>query len=42
VTAAAGVASFGTLSINQAGVGYTLVAGSGGLTGATSVTFDIN
>jgi hypothetical protein len=42
VTAAAGVASFGTLSINNTGVGYTLVAGSGGLTGATSVTFDIN
>jgi hypothetical protein len=42
VTAAAGVASLGTLSINKAGVGYTLVAGSGGLTGATSVTFDIN
>jgi hypothetical protein len=42
VTAAAGVASFGTLSINNPGVGYTLVAGSGGVTGATSVTFDIN
>ena len=43
VTAAAGVASFAALSINNAGVGYTLVAGSGGaLTGATSGTFDIN
>jgi len=42
VTAAAGVASFAALSITNAGVGYTLVAGSGALTGATSGTFDIN
>jgi len=42
VTAAAGVASFGALSINNAGVGYTLRAGSGALAGATSGTFDIN
>jgi len=42
VAAAAGVASFATLSINNAGVGYTLRAGSGALAGATSVTFDIN
>src|SRR5207244_3259002 len=42
VAAAAGVASFATLSINNAGVGYTLVAGSGALTSATSGAFDIN
>jgi len=42
VAAAAGVASFAALSINNAGVGYTLVAGSAGLGGATSLTFDIN
>src|SRR5436190_22529274 len=42
VAAAAGVASFAMLSINNAGVGYTLRAGSGALAGATSVTFDIN
>jgi len=42
VAAAAGVASFATLSINNAGVGYTLRAGSGALAGATSGTFDIN
>src|SRR5207249_2067867 len=42
VAAAAGVASFATLSINNAGVGYTLRAGSGALAVATSGTFDIN
>jgi len=42
VAAVAGVATFASLSINNAGVGYTLVAGAGGLAGATSVTFDIN
>jgi hypothetical protein len=41
VAAAAGVASFATLSINNVGVGYTLVAGSGGLTG-TSAIFDVD
>jgi hypothetical protein len=40
VAAVAGVASFATLSIDKVGVGYTLVAGSGGLTG-TSATFDV-
>jgi hypothetical protein len=40
VAAVAGVASFGTLRIDKVGVGYTLVAGSGGLTG-TSATFDV-
>jgi len=42
VAAAAGVASFATLSINNAAAGYTLRAGSGALAGATSGTFDIN
>ncbi|HYV48249.1 MAG TPA: Ig-like domain-containing protein, partial [Myxococcaceae bacterium] len=43
LTAAAsgGVASFGTLSIDKAGLGYTLVASSTGLTSATSAAFDI-
>src|SRR5207247_680946 len=40
--AVAGVPTFASLSINKAGVGYTLGAGAGGLAGATSVTFDIN
>ena len=37
----AGVASFATLSIDQAGVGYTMVATSPGYTDATSATFTI-
>ncbi|MBK9655985.1 MAG: hypothetical protein IPO66_11175 [Rhodanobacteraceae bacterium] len=37
----AGIASFGGLSINTAGPGYTLTASSGALTGATSNAFDI-
>jgi hypothetical protein len=40
--AAAGVASFGNLSINLTGPGYKLVATSGGLTSATSTAFAIN
>jgi hypothetical protein len=36
-----GVASFTTLSIDQEGTGYTLVATAGALTGATSTAFDI-
>ncbi|TRZ97737.1 MAG: hypothetical protein D4R84_04765, partial [Rhodocyclaceae bacterium] len=39
--AVAGVATFSDLSINNAGTGYTLTANSSGLTGATSVSFDI-
>jgi hypothetical protein len=39
--ASSGVASFTDLSINQNGDGYTLVATSSGLTGATSTNFDI-
>jgi hypothetical protein len=39
--ASAGVATFNDLSINSAGVGYTLVATSTGLTGATSAAFTI-
>ena len=37
-----GVASFGDLSVDKVGTGYTLTASSGGLTGATSVSFDVN
>ncbi len=41
VAAVGGVASFPTLSIDRAAVGYTLVASSGALAGATSQPFDI-
>jgi hypothetical protein len=41
VTAVAGVATFSTLSINKTGVGYTLAASAGALTGATSSGFTI-
>jgi N-acetylneuraminic acid mutarotase/S-adenosylmethionine hydrolase len=41
VTVSNGVATFGDLSINMAGSGYTLVASSGVLTGATSNGFAI-
>ena len=41
VTAVSGVATFSTLSINNAGTGYTLVASASGLTGATSTAFNI-
>jgi hypothetical protein len=41
VAAAAGVASFTNLSINNPGTGYTLSAASSGLTGATSLAFNI-
>jgi hypothetical protein len=37
----AGVATFSGLSINKAAAGYTLTAGSGSLTGATSSAFTI-
>jgi len=40
-SASAGVATFVDLSINKAGVGYTLVASSSALTPATSAAFDI-
>ncbi|KFE72161.1 S8 family serine peptidase [Hyalangium minutum] len=40
-TMAAGVATFSNLSINKAGVGYTLTASSGTLTSATSAAFNI-
>ena len=41
VAAAAGVASFSTLKIDKAGLGYTLAASATGLTGALTATFDI-
>jgi hypothetical protein len=41
VTVSGGVATFGNLSINNAGTGYTLTAASGSLTGATSAGFNI-
>ncbi len=41
VSAANGVATFATLSINKAGAGYTLQATSSGLTSATCQTFSI-
>jgi hypothetical protein len=42
VAAVSGVATFANLSINKAGIGYTLVATSGTLTAATSTAFNIN
>jgi hypothetical protein len=41
VAAAGGIASFGNLSINNSGTGYTLTASATGLTQATSNPFDI-
>ena len=42
LNAVAGVATFSNLSINRDGVGYTLSAASGGLTGATSSAFTVS
>jgi hypothetical protein len=39
--AVAGIATFGTLTLNHAGSGYTLSASAAGLTTATSGSFDI-
>src|SRR4029077_14638915 len=41
VTAVHGVATFADLSIDRSGVGYSLVATSSGVRGATSTTFDV-
>ena len=41
VNAVGGVATFSTLSLNRTGTGYTLIASSGGLTGATSTAFSV-
>ena len=41
VAAVSGIATFSTLSINKVGVGYTLTAASGALTGATSAAFNV-
>ena len=37
--AVAGIATFNNLQIDQPGIGYTLTAAAGGLTGATSAVF---
>jgi len=42
VAAVAGVATFSTLTLNKAAVGYTLAASASGLTGATSSAFTVN
>ena len=42
VPAVAGVATFGNLSIDKVGAGYTLTAAGAGLTGATSSPFNIS
>lgn len=42
VAAVSGVATFSNLSINKAGVGYTLSAASSGLLSATSTSFNIS
>jgi hypothetical protein len=42
VAAVHGVSTFGNLSINKSGIGYTLHAASGSLTDVTSGTFDIS
>ena len=41
VAAANGVATFGNLSLDKAGTGYTLAASATGVTGATSGSFDV-
>ena len=41
VAASGGIATFSTLSINNAGIGYTLTSTSGALTSSTSLTFFI-
>ncbi len=41
VAAVGGIATFSNLSIDKVGNGYTLAASAGGLTGATSSTFNI-
>src|SRR5512143_718497 len=41
VAAVSGVASFGTLTIDSAGSGYTLIANATGLTAATSAAFTV-
>ena len=41
VAAANGVATFANLTLNQSGIGYTLIASSPSLTGATSSAFNV-
>jgi subtilase family serine protease len=41
VTVSSGIATFSNLSINKTGIGYTLNASSGSLTGATSSSFNV-
>ena len=40
-TAAAGLATFGGLTLNQPGTGYTLIATASGATGAVSTAFEV-
>jgi hypothetical protein len=42
VAAVAGVATFAAVSLDKVGIGYTLVAGSAGLTSATTSTFNVS
>ena len=42
LAAVAGVATFGSLTLNHSAAGYTLTAASTGLTGATSTVFTVN
>jgi len=41
VTVSSGAATFSSLTVNNAGTGYTLVASAGGVTSATSGTFNV-
>lgn len=41
ISATNGISTFSNLSIDKAGTGYTLLATAGGLTGATSASFNI-
>jgi hypothetical protein len=41
ITASGGTASFGDLSLDRSGTGYTLTAAASGVSGATSASFDI-
>jgi len=42
VAAVAGVVTYGNLSIDRTGTGYSLTAASGGVAGTTSTAFDVS